>query len=675
MSTLLSSPAEPFTRASSMSYSPSSLRTVLDLFVLASLLVPLASGCGEELVSVDYDEACEGLNPYYCLLPWPSDRWLAEDPSTETGFRLSYSSTAVPLNKDGEEFDVSPYAFRDGYSPASQILTLFSTDVDVASTPNLAVEGSWYLSLAAESPTVIIDLDTGERIPHFAEVDARAHEDDSSQLEPDPSLFYLRPAQRLREDHSYGVALRDIQLVDGTAAEASAPFAALRDGTLTDSEALEARRPAYEMLFEALEADGILRGDLVQAWRFHTASGSNIRGDLIAMRDDAMARVPTGGGDCTVNEVQEDYSDQTFRRVDGTFQIPLYMDGPYTGSRVVRGADGLPEFQGWSEAPFTVLIPHSLNEEGAEPGRLLAFGHGLMGQGSDEGGGSFLRALGNQYGLVSVATDWQGMSLPDVTTVAIALSDISTFSSTGERLMQGVINNLVMVRAFKGACKGLPELQLASGPAIDDGEPYWLGISQGGIMGAAVMGLSQDLQRGALLVGAANFPLILGRSVNFYGYEVIFRVWYPERIDREVLMALMISLWDHAEPNPWLPHITADPIEGNVPKQLLYQVGRDDSKVPNLASDFAARTAGLPLLTPSAVEVWGLEETAGPADSAYVYYDLHREPAPPGNEAPTDANGAHADQRWIPAAMEQLNLFWQPDGQVHQTCEGPCDPE
>ena len=39
--------------------------------------------------------------------------------------------------------------------------------------------------------------------------------------------------------------------------------------------------------------------------------------------------------------------------------------------------------------------------------------------------------------------------MPDIATVGIALSDVGTFPSTGERLMQGVINNLVMTRSFK----------------------------------------------------------------------------------------------------------------------------------------------------------------------------------------------------------------------------------
>ena len=650
-------------------------RTVAAL-ALALSLAPLGLGCGGmSTISVDYDESCEGLSSEYCLLPWPSDRWLAEDSSTQTGLRLAYEPGAMPLNKDGEPFDVEAYAFRDGYSPASTILALFEGDVDLAAMPGVAVEGSWELSLAPDSPTILLDLETGERIPHMVEVDARAHEDDEDQLVPDKQLVYLRPARRLEENRRYGVAFREVALVGGGSAESSAAFAALRDGQLTDSTALEARRPSYDQLFAALEAADVPKAELTLAWWFHTASGDNLRGSLLAMRDDAMERVPVGGGDCTVTSIEEDHSEDSLLRVNGTFRSPLYMDSPYTGSRAVRDEDGLPVFQGWTDAPFTMLVPRQQGEEGASPARLLSFGHGLMGEGRGEGGGGFLQELGQRYNMVTVATDWQGMSVPDIATVGIALSDVGTFPSTGERLMQGVINNLVMTRSFKGACRDLPELQGADGPYIDAGPPYWLGISQGGIMGGTLMALSQDTTRGALLVGAANYPLMIGRSVDFYAYEVVYRVWYPERVDREVLMSVMISMWDHAEPNVWLRHLTQEALPNTPLKQVLYQIARDDSQVPNLASDIAVRTMGLPLLTPSPVEPWGIEQSEGPEPSAYVYFDLDREPAPAGNEAPLDDNGSHGAQRRVDAAMEQMNLFWQPDGMVYPTCEGPCDPD
>jgi len=644
------------------------------------LLVPvLLASCAPEPDPIPLNVApeCEGLTTLHCSLPWPSSQWLAEDATTATGYRLQYEAEGLPLNKNGELFEVEPYRFRDGFSPGAQMLTMFPADADLIATPGVAVEGSWALSLADDSPTVLLDLTTGERVAHMVEVDARAHEDEGSgQLIPNLALLYIRPAQRLEENHRYAVALRNIKLINGTDAVATPEFGALRDGHVTTSESIEARRPGFETMFEGLTAAGVERESLVQAWWFHTASGGNLRDSLIAMRDDAMERVPVGGGTCTVETIEEDYDDRSWARIDGTYTVPLYVDSDLTGAMVVRGDDGLPEFQGWAEAPFTMLVPRVLVEPGADPGRLLTFGHGLMGSASGEGGGGFLRGLGNEYGMVTVATDWWGMSERDLVTVARALSDVGEFAPTGERLMQGMINQLVLTRSFKGACKDLAELQHEGHSVIDDGDPYWLGISQGGIFGGTVMALSQDITRGALLVGGVNYPVLIGRSVDFEEYEIIYKTWYDRRTDREILMNVMSSLWDHTDPGVWLHHAVNDPLPDTPVKQILYQIARHDSQVSNLSSDMAVRALGIPLMTPSVVTPWGIETTTEDAPSAYVYYDMLRDPPPAGNEPPDEGNGAHGDQRYVQAAKEQMNQFWQADGVVRNFCDTDgCNPE
>ncbi len=653
-------------------------RKYLKSLVCLALSSAVVAGCDPEPdpIVVNIDAWCEGSTPLHCMLPWPSDRWLIDDPTTDTGKRLNLSSAAIPLNTDADEFDVSAYNIYDGFSPATAMLTVFPTDVDVTATPGLAVEGFWSLSLEENSPTVLIDLETGERLAHMVEIDMRAHEEDVPGLGQSLALLYIRPATRLLESRRYGVALRNIRLIDGTEATATEAFAALRDNTRTTSSSLETRRARYEELFSILEESGVDRSSLVQAWSFTTASSRSIRSDLMTMRDDALERVPIGGGNCTVESVIEDDNDERrFRRIDGTFRVPLYMDEDGPGARVARGEDGLPSFQGWAEAPFTLTIPHVVAEEGAAPGRLMGYGHGLMGSASGEGGGNYVRRVAQEFGYVVVATDWQGMSDRDVVTVGIALSNVSTFPKVGDRLKQGVINNLVMIRSFKGACSQLPELQVNGQSVIDDGPPYWMGISQGGIMGPSVLALSPDIPKGAFLVGGISYPLMIGRSVDFYEYEVIYRTWYPERIDREILMNMMSTLWDGAEAATWAPHLTKDPLPGVEAKQVLYQVARLDSQVPNIASDLAARTMGIPQLAPAAQSIWGIPEEEGPLSSALVYFDFGADPLPAGNEAPEDDNGTHGDQRYTDGSRHQINAFFQEGGMIENFCDGPCDPD
>src|SRR5690606_598030 len=81
-------------------------------------------------------------------------------------------------------------------------------------------------SLAADFPTVVIDLETGERVAHWVENDARAQ---AGQ----PVLFFIRPGTRLLPDRRYGVAIRNLRDEAGALFEAPAACAALRDGTTT----------------------------------------------------------------------------------------------------------------------------------------------------------------------------------------------------------------------------------------------------------------------------------------------------------------------------------------------------------------------------------------------------------------------------------------------------------
>ncbi len=646
-------------------------------FATAALLgaaLLLAVGCpGDDpepdLLHVQVQPECDNLNPLYCMLPWPSSRYLVADDGTATGWRIAYEPEAFALNFQEDPMDVEPYNRLDGFPPSAQILTMWETTVDrQVDDANLPPWWDYDASLAADSPTVILDMETGERVAHFAEFDVRF--DDPEQV-----LMYLRPAARLEEDRRYAVAIRDLEYDDGTMVPPSEVFAALRDGVTTDSDQVEARRPGFEEVFAALADAGVERDSLIQAWDFHTASGEMLWGDLLAMRDDAMERVGAEGLSCTIEQIQDDYDDQIYRRVDGTFTVPLYMDSPYAPARLVRGADGEPEYQGDMEVRFRVMIPRSLAEPDAEPGALMTYGHGFFGSPGEIDAG-WLGDIADDQGYVLVATEWQGMSEWDVASAAAALADVSNFPAITERLMQGVTNALVLTRTMAGVCADEEAFVVEGHATFDPDERYYMGMSQGGIMGGVVMALSQDIERGVLNVGASIYPMMQGRSINFDEFELIYAAWYHRRIDRDFYWSVMGHLWDASEPITYLPHVIDDPFPDTPPKKILYQVGLNDAQVCNLASDVSARTLGLPLLTPSPRDVWGVEEApATPYDgSAYQYWDCGDPDAPLGNEPPED-NSAHECVRRTDTMHAQIEAFLQPDGVVINACDGECDPD
>ena len=210
-------------------------------------------------ITVDVEDFCEPLAEGACMLPWPSDRYLRTKSSNVTGLRIAYDADAAWENSDGVRVDVSTFSRLDGFSPSSQILTIFDEPVD---TDGTAFWDSIDRSLEDDHPTVLLDLETGERLAHWVETDARA-------TDPEETVFFIRPTVRLEADRRYGVAIRELKGVSGAPLSSSAAFKAMRDDREIEPAMaeLESRRPGFEELFEALEDAGVDRATLQQAWQ------------------------------------------------------------------------------------------------------------------------------------------------------------------------------------------------------------------------------------------------------------------------------------------------------------------------------------------------------------------------------------------------------------------------
>jgi hypothetical protein len=72
-----------------------------------------------------------------------------------------------------------------------------------------------------DAKTVLLDAETGERVPHFVELDRRTM--DASQ-----SLLSIYPVTPLRHGRRYVVGIRGLVRGDGSAVAASPGFEALR---------------------------------------------------------------------------------------------------------------------------------------------------------------------------------------------------------------------------------------------------------------------------------------------------------------------------------------------------------------------------------------------------------------------------------------------------------------
>jgi hypothetical protein len=265
-------------------------------------------------VAVPHTDGCDNLNALHCLLPFPSDAFLIEDETTVTGLRVNYAENTLPvsgtLSNSGGSVQIESLNLLDGMSISTQIMTAFTT------LPNLTGVANQYsigLSIEPGHATTILNLDTGEKVPHWVEIDARA--DDASS-----AIVFIRTLRSLEPNTAYGIGISGLDVTPSTA------FQAILDGYQTDAPDVEARQESMSTLIQALNTSGHDVENLKEAWQFHTASLDSIVGPMLSMRADALGRLGDDGINCTVESVETDWMDDTdtdFRLIKRLVLMPM----------------------------------------------------------------------------------------------------------------------------------------------------------------------------------------------------------------------------------------------------------------------------------------------------------------------------------------------------------------
>ncbi|NJK32725.1 MAG: hypothetical protein HC927_10130 [Deltaproteobacteria bacterium] len=419
-----------------------------------------------------------------------------------------------------------------------------------------------------------------------------------------------------------------------------------------------------------LEQAGVARDSLQIAWDFTTASMENNTRALLHMRDDALGMYAEGEGPSfTITNVDSDYEPDTIAyRIEGTIEVPLYLDQPGAGARLVHGPDGLPEQQGTAEYPFIALIPQSAL---MEPAPLLQYGHGLLG-GHGEVQASHLRTFLNEYNYIAFSVDWIGMADEDAIYIATMLvnGSMHDFEGVTDRLHQGVLNFLLASRMMR---TGFAEDE-AFGPYVDPDNVYYLGISQGGIFGGTYMALTQDVLRGCVGVPGQPYNLLLNRSVDFDQYFALLVPGYDDSRDLQILLALLQMLWDQAEPTGYSYKVSDNMFPNTPEHQLLIRAAVGDHQVTTLGAPHRLAGVGAPHLDTGIREIWGLDVASGSNEgSTYVEYSFGLPMDPIGNVPQEACEDPHGKLRRLEEARMQLDTFFK-TGVVENYCmDGVCD--
>jgi hypothetical protein len=654
---------------------------------------------------------CDPIDPARCLLPWPNDFFTKRDPSTPTGRRLDLSSDQMPQNSSGVPIDPSDYNWSDGFSPGSPIVT----KVPGLDTPAaLAKTGAAPITDIARSfdrdqPVVLINARTHRRQPIWAELDSNA-------TSPANTALLIHPARNLREGTRYVVALRRLRDADGGLLEPSAVFRDYRDGEPTGSPELERRRPHMERIFSELHSAHIARSNLYLAWDFTVASAHSLASRELSIRNRGFAelgdrklrdlrvqgRSPAFSADqvtefapCGIDGCQSGESDDLRRRVEGTVEVPCYLDaeGCPAGSRFDLDSRGLPRRIPGNvyHARFICNIPRSVTP--STPGRVSLYGHGLFG-GATEVNSISRGPIVTEHHVILCGVDEIGMSSGDIGNTVTILHDLSRFPTLVDRLQQAMLDFMFVGRAMihPDGFAANAAFQDGGRPLIDTRRLFYAGGSQGGIFGGALSGVAPDFTRAALIVPGMNYSLLLTRSIDFAPFAALLYPSYPDELERPLIISLVQNLWDRGDPDGYAWHITRRPYRNTPRHTVLLHMAFGDHQVANVATEVEARTIGARLREPaldpgrsldvqpffairrirhypyrgSALVVWDI----GPLRAGGT---LGTPPPPTTNTPPNVGVDPHGLTGRDPAAQLQFSDFLRLGGAFVDTCDShPC---
>lgn len=624
---------------------------------------------------------CDPLDPGECAFPWPSNLYLRRDATRRTGYALTFGPTSLPANTGGNHVDPRPLLRLDGYGVGTPVMTRFP-NLDVTA---MATEDHMERSMAADAAALLYEVEgtTLRRIPYFVELDAQ---------EPmvERKILFLRPGVILKENTRYVVAFRNLRTTAGAAIDPSPAFARLRGGMTAGDMALASRQSRFDEVFTLLEGAGVQRSTLTLAWDFHTGSSERIHGRLLAMRDDALMRTGSSGPRLVVDGVTrflpmrdgsgQPYDENIALELNGYIEVPHYTRqrrlGSLLGWEMNLDANDRPVAMGTRQARFWVRIPHSALT--GTPHGLVIYGHGLLGS-AEEVRAGYNGRIANANNLIFFAANMSGMSEEDLSGVFATLRDASYFTSTTDRLHQGMTEWVLLARAVREQLGALPEV-MSRGIRVNRDELFYSGISQGGIFGGTFMAVTPDVTRGHLGVPGNNYLTLLHRSRDFTGYFEGLRASYPSTADQAVGLAYVQLLWDSTDPVSYLRHIHQEPFAGNTAHEVILAPARGDYEVAVFTNEIAARSDfGVALMdhyddqrTP-----FGITQAPYPRrGSGVVLYNFGNPWPAPGNVPPPDRNdNPHGLPRQREWHQRQMVTFFR-TGEIIDVCGGDgCRPD
>lgn len=664
---------------------------------VVSWLTPLVSACGGSDAPAKPDaaatdvgldtgvvwaegEACQPLIGSRCFSAWPGDFWTRPDSASPTGRRLAIPHGILPVNAGGTRVDPASWNLRDGASPVLPIVLLPPEPLDGALLPD---EHHTDRSLQDNSSTLLVNLATGERVRHMAELDQNA------QSDADRALI-VRPWSPLQPGSRYAFALTThAKTTTGSALVPALAISNLLQGKPTGHPRIDSDLAAWLDARDKLAAKAGGPANLVAFWPITIASAQWTTQPAVRRAADLTTRLQSWTPAVTISQIEVDPefvddfpnlgTDSAIKvvpmhadlalRIRGTFETPLYLTSADTDG--VLDWQTPPASAPLTQRPFVVLVPRTA--VGKAPAPWFWYGHGFLRGGCIEGcigpqDAEFFPHLASGIGRVAVAGDWFGLSQSEAGIAFQVSSDLTAAPKLTDKLVQGAVQTQAMTAAFvrvvakdprfahKSASGALQDLADASQPA------HYYGNSLGGILGTTSVALHPGVERAVFNVPGSVWSTMMNRSSNFNAFLEVIKGTYVDAFDQQLGWSLLQTHWDLSDPIHFAPLVVEPPAQlPQLTRQALWLQSEGDSQVPNLSTGMLQRAAGVPWLGPPAGAL-APDSQQIPAEpyagsGVFVAWDPDRGGHPAGNALPFPDNGAHLATRWMIEFKWQVQRF------------------
>jgi predicted esterase len=363
------------------------------------------------------------------------------------------------------------------------------------------------------------------------------------------------------------------------------------------------------------------------------------------------------------------------RIIEGTFAVPNFID-PET-LRTVVDAAGEPVQFGRRDVPFVVAIPTTVDS----PRPVVVYGHGL--------GGSRYHATGCLDGVcqdfrissaaVNIGID-RDLLLRGLVP-AITGRDWAALEEVVSAVQQSVVNTTFLAKFLRVRLSQLVVDDATATHLIDPDAIHYAGHSNGGTYGYLLGATSPAFERVAMMSGGGGTTQALVRSNGWLlAAALLNRSYDPTSL--QIAYSLMQHIVDPIDSINYVHRLVHNRHEGLPAVRAAAYMAVNDVTTRNLCTEWTVRTAGMPMVSNSPKEIWGLSAVDAPADvgaapDVHALLNVYSVPGvPPGpvtnRPAPVD-NGLHGGMLRFPSLQRQLGRFLT-EGIFVNDCDGICDP-